>query len=80
MSCLRRSARLGLVLKKVPDRRHTVKAGSQFESRFRRNLTTHGAAAGAGTTGETRPVTKVEKIILDTIKVGQFPALKCSLE
>jgi len=66
MNSLRQSARRIHVLSRTAKHRRAIQPGSQL---ILRNLATHGAGIGANLTSQTRPVTRVEKIILDTIKV-----------
>lgn len=73
MNRLRQSTRWVHAWPRTTNHSHRVKAGSQLQSQIRRNLITYSTAA------EARSVTKVEKIILDTIKVGQFSPFGCNL-
>ena len=81
MNCLRRSTRWVHALPRSPNQWYplNVKAGGQFGLQFRRSLATHDPAAGSELAGEARSVTKVEKILLDTIKVGYLHRRKCSV-
>lgn len=80
MNCLGQPPRWIQALPRIKNRRQAVKAATQLQSRFLGNLTAHGATTGVNAAGETRPVTKVEKLILDTIKVGQFLPFKYGVE
>ena len=80
MNCLRQPARQVYAFPKITNHRHSVKARSQLESQFRKGFATHGTTGGVNTADKTRPVTKVEKIILDTIKVCLFLPLKYCVE
>ncbi|KAF9787471.1 S-adenosyl-L-methionine-dependent methyltransferase [Thelephora terrestris] len=70
MNCLPRVTRSVYVLSTIPKHRHFGKVGSQLRSQFHRGFATHSSTAGVSLAGETRPVTKIEKIILDTIKAN----------
>ena len=80
MNCLRLSARRVHSLSIVPKRGQIAKAGSPLRSQFHKGLATHSPTTGVSLASETRPVTKVEKIILDTIKVGWFRLSNYSVE
>ena len=64
----------------IPKRGQIAKAGSPLRSQFHKGLATHSPTTGVSLASETRPVTKVEKIILDTIKVGWFRLGNYSVE
>lgn len=76
MNSLRLFARWTRPLPRTANCKRTVYPGSQFQ----RNLATHGHVIDPNLTTEARPVTKVEKIILDTIKVGLWSFCGCNVE
>lgn len=80
MNSLRQSARWARALPRIPKHARSIEPGGRLGCQFRRALATHGSATGASLTNETRSVTKVEKIILDTIKVSHDGVRSDSVE
>ena len=80
MNSLRQSARWVRALPRVANHTHSIKHGSRLGPQFRRGLATHASATRVNLTSETRSITKVEKIILDTIKVCLRPPRSSGVE